>query len=301
LLIAGSIAFDGDVKVTKAIITTAGPGQGQIPLQTLIDRNGKTCSTLSAQLAELSGSGIREVAVVISAQANEELFRSAADVADLSLQFIRQDAQKRGFGHAILSASGFTGSEPFLLMVGDHIFVSDHPDKTCAAQLVDVANKESCLVSALQPTHESQLNQFGTIGGVLYGDRPDLFEVSQVKEKPTPTYAEQHLLVPGQRLAYYQCFFGMHVITPEVMGTLEEQAAKLSPEEVLGLSDALDQSAKANKYLGVMLQGSRFNLEQPYGQLRAQIALGLKSRDRDQLLSHIIELLATIRSPALEV
>jgi UTP--glucose-1-phosphate uridylyltransferase len=288
------------VKVSKAVITAAGPGQQQIPLQTLINRHGQPCSTLSVQLSELAHSGIREVAIVVRPEANEELLRSAAGETDLSLRFIRQDPEAKGFGHAILSAADFTGGEAFLLMVGDHIYLSEDREKTCAAQLIEIASQEQCLVSAVQPTHESQLNQFGTIGGILSGDGSDLFEVAHVREKPTPTYAEQHLLIPGQRLGYYLCFFGMHVITPEVMTLLREEADELGGEKALGLSNALDRSAKLGKYLGIRLQGARFNLEQPYGQLKAQIAIGLQSRDRDQLLSDMIELLAPIRSRSSE-
>lgn len=286
------------MNVTKAVITAAGSGQEQIPLQTLIDRNGKPCSTLSVQLAELVSSGISEVAIVINDHADEAPLRKAVGDTELSISFIKQAADARGFGHAILAASEFVGGEPFLLMVGDHIYVSDDSDKTCAAQLIDVARREACLVSAVQPTHESQLRQFGTIGGSLVSGQRGLFEVTQVKEKPTPTYAEQHLLVPGQRVAYYLCFFGMHVLTPEVMDGLVERAANLADGEALGLSDALNAAAEKGKYLATQLQGSRFDLEQRYGQLKAQVAIGLQSPDRDQLLAEIIDLLTPVRSNA---
>lgn len=286
------------MNVTKAVITAAGLGQEQIPLQTLIDRNGKPCSTLSVQLAELVSSGISEVAIVINEHADEAPLRKAVGETELAISFIKQSAEARGFGHAILAASEFTGSEPFLLMVGDHIYVSDDSAKTCAAQLIEVAQREACLVSAVQPTHESQLRQFGTIGGSLVSGQRGLFEVTQVKEKPTPTYAEQYLLVPGQRVAYYLCFFGMHVITPEVMGYLTERAGSLADGEALGLSDALNAAAGHGKYLATQLEGSRFDLEQRYGQLKAQVAIGLQSPDRDQLLAEIIDLLTPVRSNA---
>ena len=41
-------------------------------------------------------------------------------------------------------------------------------------------------------------------------------------EKPTPTEAEQRLIVPGLRAGHYLCFFGMHVLTPAVMELLGE-------------------------------------------------------------------------------
>lgn len=284
------------MKVTKAVITAAGEGQEQIPLQTLMNRRGEPRSTLSVQLAELADSGIEEVAIVINRPDREPVLRRAVGEVDLSISFVVQDDQARGFGHAILAAADFSADEPFLLMVGDHIYVSDESERTCVAQLIEVARREGSLVSAVQPTHESHLRQFGTIGGRILPGQSGLYEVTQVREKPTPTYAEQHLLVPGQRLGYYLCFFGLHVLTPEVLEQLREDAAKLGPGEALGLSPALDASARMGKYTATQLCGRRFDLEQAYGLLKAQIAIGLQSTNREQLLAEIIELLAPIKT-----
>jgi UTP--glucose-1-phosphate uridylyltransferase len=286
------------VKISKAVITAAGPGQEQLPLQTLMNRKGVPCSTLSVQLAELADSGIKEVAVVIDDPERESLLRHAAGASELSIIFVKQPPEAKGFGHAILSATDFTANQPFLLMVGDHIYVTDDSERTCASQLIEVAHREQCLVSAVQSTHESQLRQFGTIGGALVSGQTRLYDVSQVEEKPTPTYAEQHLLVPGQRLAHYLCFFGMHVITPEVMELLRREAEQLGPQKSLGLSPALNHSAGQGKYLAAQLQGRRFDLEQPYGLLKAQIAIGLQGTDRERLLTEILELFAPVRADA---
>ena len=76
---------------------------------------------------------------------------------------------------------------------------------------------ENCAVSAVQATHESKLPYYGAVGGRLVAGRKGLYEVSEVLEKPTPTEAEQRLIVPGLRAGHYLCFFGMHVLTPAVM------------------------------------------------------------------------------------
>lgn len=86
------------MKLKKAVITAAGKGQEQIPLQTLINRAGEPCSALSVQLAELSGTGIEEVAIVIGSGVDEALYRSAAKNAPVDLQFIRQSENQDGFG-----------------------------------------------------------------------------------------------------------------------------------------------------------------------------------------------------------
>ena len=73
-------------------------------------------------------------------------------------------------------------------------------------------------------THESKLPFYGAVGGHLVASRKGIYEVLQVLEKPTPTEAEQKLIVPGLRAGHYLCFFGMHVLTPAVMELLGEDA-----------------------------------------------------------------------------
>ncbi len=114
-------------------------------------------------------------------------------------------------------------NEPFLLLVGDHLYLSSEA-RTCAQQLVEVAQAESCAVSAVQATHESKLPYYGAVGGHLVAGKSRLYEVENVLEKPTPTEAEQKLIVPGLRAGHYLCFFGMHVLTPAVIEFLAEGA-----------------------------------------------------------------------------
>jgi hypothetical protein len=87
--------------------------------------------------------------------------------------------------------------------------------------LVEVAETEACAVSAVQPTRERLLPMFGAVGGRPIPGRKGLYRVTTVIEKPTPTEAEQRLVVPGMRAGHYLCFFGMHVLTPAVMHLLE--------------------------------------------------------------------------------
>ena len=137
------------------------------------------------------------------------------------LHFIPQ-TRPLGYGHAIHCAKDFVGNAPFLHLVGDHLYVSSDV-KSCAQQLVAIAQAEACAVSAVQATRETLLPYFGTVGGQRVPGRKDLYTVETVIEKPTPTEAELNLIVPGLRAGHYLCFFGMHVLTPTVMDILEEQ------------------------------------------------------------------------------
>jgi UTP--glucose-1-phosphate uridylyltransferase len=134
---------------------------------------------------------------------------------------------------------------------------------------------------------------FGAVGGRRVHQQSQLYEVTTVLEKPTPTFAEQELIVGGLRAGYYLCFFGMHVLTPLVLEILEEHLAPPAPTHPVTLSTALARLAKRERYLALEVDGWRYNIGVKYGLLIAQLALGLSGQDRDQLLSDLLELLAT--------
>ena len=166
-----------------------------------------------------------------------------------------------------------------------------HSATSCARQLLEVAAAEGAPISAVQPTRESQLTAFGTVGGRLVGGARPLYQVEAVLEKPTPTIAEQQLIVPGLRAGFYLCFFGMHVLGPEIFALLEEQQ-RAAPGRPLGLSPALHALAARQRYLALSVAGRRFDIGAPYGLLFAQLALSLAGRDRDRVLTQLVELLA---------
>jgi UTP--glucose-1-phosphate uridylyltransferase len=121
--------------------------------------------------------------------------------------------------------------------------------------------------------------------------RPGVYRVETVLEKPTPTEAEQRLMVPGIRAGYYLCFFGIHVFTPTVMELLGRRLAS-EPSGTLTLSSVLAELARQEQYLALEDTGRRYDLGARYGLLTAQLALALNSRDRDEVLTHLLELLA---------
>jgi UTP--glucose-1-phosphate uridylyltransferase len=276
------------VEIKKAIITAAGQAQRSLPLQTLVDRDGATKTALQILIEEIRSAGIEETCVVVC-PGDQAAYAAAAGAQSGRLRFVEQ-AAALGYGHAIACAREFAGSEPFLLLVGDHLYVSGG-GKRAAQQLVEIARAENCAVSAVQATQESKLPYYGAIGGRLVAGRKGLYEVSEVIEKPTPTEAEQRLIVPGLRAGHYLCFFGMHVLTPAVMEMLAEEAARAGSRGV-HLSVALSKLAKHERYLASELQGYRYDIGVKYGLLTAQLALALDGQDRDEVLSGLVELLA---------
>jgi UTP--glucose-1-phosphate uridylyltransferase len=274
--------------VRKAIITAAARNQRDLPLQTLIDGEGSKKSLLSILIEQSLAAGAEEIAIVVW-PGDESSYAQAAGTHASSVRFIPQ-TEPLGYGHALHCAHPFTNSDPFLHMVGDHLYVSAGP-KPSAQRLVELAQKERCSVSGVQPTRESMLLRYGTVGGRRVPQRNDLYRVETVIEKPTPTEAERRLLIPGIRAGYYLCFFGIHVFTPAVMEILDRKLAEANGTPVT-LVDALAELARQEQYLAVEDNGRRYDLGDTYGLLIAQLALALNGRDRSEVLSQLVELLA---------
>src|SRR3954470_14869485 len=154
-------------KVRKAVITAAGRGTRQYPATStvqkemipLVDRDGITKPTLQIVAEEALESGIEEICI-ITGPGDEENYKkhfqglssdllpafkgkewALAESRKLEhlnkiLTYVTQPTPE-GFGHAVYQARSFVGDEPFLLMLGDHIYGSRN-EKRCARQLIDV-------------------------------------------------------------------------------------------------------------------------------------------------------------------
>jgi UTP--glucose-1-phosphate uridylyltransferase len=271
--------------IRRALITAAGREQQRLPLQRLVDRDGSPKTALEIIVEEAVAAGAHEVGIVVR-PGEEAAFRAAAGSTASRLELIPQP-EPLGYGNAVSVARDFIDDEPFLHFVGDHLYVSD-TDRRCGQQLVAVAEAEQCSVSAVQPTREGMLPYFGAIGGRRVPQTRNLYEVDTVLEKPTPTQAEQELIVPGLRAGHYLCFFGMHVLTPVIFDLLDA----LGDAGRRQVSPALAMLAGRERYLAYEVAGNRYNLGVTYGLLVAQLALGLSGKDRADILSQLVDLLA---------
>jgi UTP--glucose-1-phosphate uridylyltransferase len=278
------------MKISKAVITAAGPDQQHLPLQTLVSSSGDTKTVLSLLLDEAFDAGIESIGIVI-APGTQHDFESAVNDHLEKVTFIEQ-TEPLGFGHAVLTASDFVGSDSFLLLVGDHLYLSSQ-ESSCMRQLIETASKEKCPVSAVQATHESLLPFYGVVGGKRVSGSSRLYEIETILEKPSPTEAEQSLIIPGLRAGNYLCFFGMHVLTPSFM--VELARSPIDSSGRLPLTPSLDATARNERYLALELEGRRFNIGEPYGLLRANLGMALAGPERDEVMASIIELIAATR------
>ncbi|KAF0236267.1 MAG: UTP--glucose-1-phosphate [Prolixibacteraceae bacterium] len=274
------------MKITKALITAAGPDQRKLPLQTLIDRDRTQRTVLEILINEIKSAGIDEIGIVIQAE-DEKSFEQVLEHNSYStVRFIHQN-KKPGYGQALLSAEKFLNNESFLHLVGDHLYVN-RSGQNIARQLIELAEKHKCAISTVQSTRENRIGNYGTVKAERLQGEPSLFQITRVHEKPTPTFAEQHFMVPGLRAGYYLCFYGMHVFTPLLFELLAKKAVDF-PDKKLGLSESLDELSKRSRYLALEKNDSRYDIGLDYGLLKAQLALSLSGKDRDYVLSELLQ------------
>jgi UTP--glucose-1-phosphate uridylyltransferase len=306
------------LQISKAVITAAGRGARQYPasdtvqraMLPLIDRDSVTKPVLQIIAEEAISSGIEEICVVC-APGDEAVYRDqfrnyatnvqsakgidwaveqARRLADLEqrLRFAVQP-EPEGYGHAVWCARSFVGPEPFLLLLGDHLYISAE-SRRCARQLIDLATAEACAVSAVQATREHLIHQYGTLSGRRLPEHPEIYVIDEIVEKPNPTQAELRLQVPGLRAGHYLCFFGMHVLTPTVFELLDDLVRRGVRElGSIQLTTALNGLAQRERYLALETRGCRYNLEAKFGVLEAQVALALAGSDRERVLALLLE------------
>ncbi len=316
------------MQILKAVITAAGRGARQYPasdtvqkaMLPLVDRDGLTKPVLQIIAEEALESGIEEVCVV-SAPGDENVYRAhfrnyaanlrstykgldwaeeqARRVAELEqrLHFAVQP-EPEGYGHAVWCARSFVAGTPFLLLLGDHLYLSAEP-RRCARQLIELASAEHCAVSAVQSTREHLIHQYGTLTGRRLPEHPDIYTIDEIIEKPNPTLAELRLHVPGLRAGHYLCFFGMHVLPAVVFDLLDELVREGTRElGQIQLTTALNALARKERYLALETRGARFNLGVKFGIVEAQIALALGGVDREQILALLLESVVRIEQDA---
>ncbi len=276
------------MKTRKAVITAAGKKQRNLPLQTLVDRDGIEKSVLEILIEETFVAGVEEIGIVINPE-DEHRYKEVVKDNNSRISFIYQ-SEPLGYGHAIYCAKDFSENSSILHLVGDHLNVSLQPEG-CSEKLVKIAEKEACTISAVQSTSETQLPFYGTIGGKRVHGKKNLYKVDKVVEKPTPTEAEQSLIVPGLRSSHYLCFFGIHVLTPSVFDILGFEWKKSKDPKRITLSTALNELSKKEQYLAFEHPGMRYDIGSKYGLFTAQIALALNGKDRDFVLTKMLELI----------
>lgn len=281
--------------VRKAVIPAAGFGTRLFPATKavkkeffpIIDRDGIAKPALLLIIEEALQAGIEEILVIVQPE-DLDSFRSffgmqvtAANYDKLPphlqayaerileigrhLKFVIQPAQE-GFGHAVYLAQKEVDNEPFLLMLGDHLYRSSN-NTPCARQLVETYNCSGISVVGLRRTPEAEIGKFGTVTG-QWIEEGRLMNVSKLVEKPTPEYARSQLAVAGLPDGEYLTLFGQYVVNPKLFEYLGEQiAGNMRERGEFQLTSALERLRQEDGFMGLIIDGQCFDIGVPEGYL----------------------------------
>ena len=311
-------------KVRKAVITAAGKGTRQYPASTavqkemfpMVDRDGLTKPVIQIIGEEAIDSGIEEICIITQPgeeAAYRDYFRRLDDDMVKSfrgkdwaileseklgafgerLHFAEQHSPE-GFGHAVYQAREFVGDEPFLLLLGDHVYISDIKDR-CARQLIKVYEQYLLeAVTGVQPTLEKLLHLFGTIRGNPIEPARGIYKAELIVEKPSIERARAELVTPGLPAGNYLAHFGMHVFSPRIFESLEylikNNLREKGEIQLTAAQEHLRQNS--DKYWCVVTQGQRYDTGIPYGLMETQLALALNGVHRTEICEAIARILA---------
>ena len=277
--------------VRRALVPAAGFGTRLFPaskatkkeLFPVVDRDGIAKPAILLIVEEALAAGLDEVVIVVqqddladfqsffAAQLSIENFNKLSprfqDYARRILEmgrrvrFVTQKAQE-GFGHAVYCAKEALAGEPFLLMLGDHLYRASG-ELSCARQLVEAYQRTGTSVVSLRRTPEREIASFGTATGV-WSEPGRLMNVTEFAEKPTADYARTNLRVPGFPEGEYLTVFGQYVIKPLLFDYLEEHIRNNVRERgEFQLTSALDRLRQEDGFLGLVVDGRRFDIGLP--------------------------------------
>lgn len=278
-------------KVRKAVIPAAGFGTRLFPatkatkkeLFPVIDRDGIAKPAILLIVEEALDAGIEEVYIIVqrddlndfrnffNAQISIENFnklpphfqeyaRRLLRIGQ-AVHFIIQENQE-GFGHAVYTTRQHIGDEPFLLMLGDHIYRSN-TGVSCARQMIDCYNQHGLSVVGLKRTPEADISSFGVVNGVWLEEQL-VMNITEFAEKPTIDYARTNLHPPRMSAAEYLTVFGQYIIKPEIFDILETNIRNnLRERGEFQLTSALDRLRQMDGFQGLVIDGRRFDIGIP--------------------------------------
>src|SRR4029079_13514218 len=283
----------------------------------LVDRDGLTKPVIQIIGEEAIDSGIEQICI-ITQPGEESLYRDyfrrldddmvksfrGKDWAILEseklhafgerLHFAEQHTPE-GFGHAVYQAKKFVADEPFLLMLGDHVYISNTTQR-CARQLIRVYEQYMLdAVTGVQPTLERQLHLFGTIRGKPIEPNRGIYKAELIIEKPSIELAREKLATPGLPAGNYLAHFGIHVFSPRIFDSLEyliknNQRDTGGQHQLTSAQEHLRQ--QTDKYWAVVGQGQRYDTGIPYGLMETQLALALNGIHRTEICEAIARIMA---------
>ncbi|MBR6561463.1 MAG: UTP--glucose-1-phosphate uridylyltransferase GalU [Oscillospiraceae bacterium] len=273
------------MKVRKAIIPAAGLGTRMLPntksipkeMLPLVDK-----PVIQYIVEEAVSAGIEEILIITNRGKSSmedyfdyapdlekallrdgktrecETIRAAADMADVF--FLRQKETK-GLGHAVWRAKSFVGNEPFAVLLGDDIMLSETP---VLRQLVDAAEKYGCSAIAAREVEDEDIVKYSSLQISPLEDR--IYRIHDMNEKPTLS----------EKLSNY-AILGRYVLTPEIFSILESTPPGRNNE--IQLTDGMRELCHQQSMVAVDFEGRRYDTGNLCGYLEATIDFALRNAE----------------------
>ncbi|MCT7986289.1 sugar phosphate nucleotidyltransferase [Laspinema sp. A4] len=278
-------------RIRKAIIPAAGFGTRLFPatkavkkeLLPIIDRQGRVKPTILAIVEEAITAGIEEVAIIVQpgdgplfenffktplpphhyhklSPENQAYSQYLQDLGE-KITLLIQEVQE-GYGHAVFCAKDWVNNEPFLLFLGDHVYLSEI-ELSCASQLMEVYNRVGKSTVALTVTPGEEIYHCGCVTG-NWQDYDDILSLTQVYEKPDLDYARKNLTVEGLTGDRFLTVFGIYALTPTIFDYLEANIRHNFREKgEFQLTTCLEQVRQTEGIYGYPIKGRCFDTGMP--------------------------------------
>ena len=270
------------MKVTKAIIPAAGLGTRVLPASKSIPKEMLPIvdkPAIQYIVEEAVQSGITDILIITNrgkspmedhfdrapeleerllASGKTELYDEIVSITEMAnIQYIRQKETK-GLGHAVWCAKSFVGDDPFAVMYGDDVIISDLP---ACGQLCRAYEEFGLATVGMKEVTAEQILKYSSLKTEPIRD--NLFRVTDMIEKPRP----------DQVLSLYS-ILGRCVLPPKIFDILENTAPGAGGE--IQLTDAMLQLARTEGMIGVDYIGTRYDMGNKLGILHASVVVGLK-------------------------
>lgn len=209
-----------------------------------------------------------------------ELLEEVRAISNMAaIHYIRQK-EPLGLGHAVLCARQFIGDEPFAVLLGDDIMVSDPP---ALEQMIRVHERIGMQMVGVQPVPAAEVGKYGVIASG--GPQNGLHEVTGLVEKPAVHEAPSNRAVMGRYILHPQIF--------EILETMDKGRGG-----EYQLTDALHAACGREGLLALELKGRRYDIGDKLGYIQAVLEMGLAREDlKGQLKPYLMELADSL-SPA---
>ncbi|WP_338543634.1 UTP--glucose-1-phosphate uridylyltransferase GalU [Paenibacillus tundrae] len=209
------------------------------------------------------------------AKGKQALLDEVRAISELaSIHFIRQK-EPLGLGHAIGCARQFVGDDPFAVLLGDDIMVSDPP---ALAQMVRLFEKTNNQIIGVRSVQTADVGKYGIIASE--GAEHGVHRVTDLVEKPSIADAPSRTAVMGR-----------YILKPSIFPILDRIETGAGGE--YQLTDALKEVSQEDDLLALELTGRRYDIGDQFGYIQAILEIGLMRQELQPMLAPYLRSLAT--------